>query len=47
MSSPSDNTLALNPLDLRKEAMYPDEIGVKTGENGFISISNTFTIKLL
>jgi len=45
--SPSDNILALNPLDLRKEAIYPDEIGVRTGEKGFISISNTFTMQTL
>jgi hypothetical protein len=47
VSSPSDNILALNPLDLRKEARYPDEIGVNTGEKGFISISNTFTMRPL
>jgi hypothetical protein len=45
--SPSANTLALNPLDLRKEARYPDEIGVEAGAKGFISISNTFTMQPL
>jgi len=45
--SPSANTLALNPLDLRKEAMYPDEIGVEAGAKGFISISNIFTMQPL
>jgi len=47
VSSPSDNIFALNPLDLRKEARYPDEIGVRTGEKGFISISKTFTMRTL
>jgi len=34
-------------MDLRKEARYPDEIGVRTGEKGFISISKTFTMRIL
>jgi hypothetical protein len=34
-------------LDLRNDAIYPNEIGVKDGEKGFISISNTFTMQTL
>jgi hypothetical protein len=33
----------VNPLDLRKEAIYPREMGVETGAKGFISIRRTFT----
>jgi hypothetical protein len=47
VSSPSDNILVLKPLDLRNEAIYPSEIGVKDGAKGFISISNTFTMQTL
>jgi len=47
VSSPIDSILALKPLDLRKEAMYPNEIGVEAGAKGFISISNTFTMQTL
>jgi len=45
--SPSDNILVLKPLDLRNDAIYPNEIGVNDGEKGFISISNTFTMQTL
>jgi hypothetical protein len=34
-------------LDLRNDAIYPNEIGVKDGAKGFISISNTFTMQTL
>jgi len=47
VSSPSDNILVLKPLDLRNDAIYPNEIGVKDGEKGFISISNIFTMQTL
>jgi len=32
---------------LRNDAIYPNEIGVKDGEKGFISISNIFTMQNL
>jgi hypothetical protein len=43
-SCPIVNILTLNPLDLRKDAMYPREMGVVTGAKGFISINRTFTV---
>ena len=43
MSSPRVNILTVNPFDLRKEAMYPREIGGEAGAKGFISIRRTFT----
>ncbi|MCG2831417.1 MAG: hypothetical protein L6302_10230, partial [Desulfobacteraceae bacterium] len=39
---PIDNIFTPKPLDLRKEAMYPSEIGVVSCTKGFISISRTF-----
>jgi hypothetical protein len=39
--------LTANPLDLRKQAMYPREIGVVAGAKGFISINKTFTVESL
>jgi hypothetical protein len=34
--------LTPKPLDLRKDAMYPREMGVVTGAKGFISIKRMF-----
>jgi hypothetical protein len=43
VSCPRVKTCTENPLDLRKEATYPREIGVEAGTKGFISRKRTFT----
>jgi hypothetical protein len=42
---PIDNIFTPKPLDLRKDAIYPSEIGVVSCAKGFISISRTFIEK--
>lgn len=44
VSCPIVNILTVKPLDLRKAAMYPSDIGVDTGAKGFVSIRRTFTV---
>jgi hypothetical protein len=45
VSCPSVKTCTPNPLDLRKEAIYPREIGVEAGTKGFISRRRIFTVQ--
>jgi hypothetical protein len=42
---PIDNIFTPKPLDFRKDAIYPSEIGVVSCTKGFISISRTFIEK--
>jgi hypothetical protein len=46
-SWPIHNIFTEKPLDSRKAAMYPNEMGVDTGAKGFVSISRMSMVSRL